>query len=163
MTRTINRSSGTRHLSGAEILGASLASAFAPGFALGIVMGITQLGGRDGATLLFAPLALSLAGGIVGSPFAALIFAPTIYFLRQRRRLSWLATTTVGFCSVFIIGFAHCIVENNLPSGLPADALFAGFGAIAGFAFWLMVGDVGMTPQTHANGEPNGISTHSAL
>lgn len=89
-----------------------------------------------------APLFLSLAGDVGGAPFAALIFAPMILLLRRRWRLDWLAITTAGYFSVFVIGVAHCVVEHTVTTGIGADALFAVCGAVSGFCFWWVIGDV---------------------
>jgi len=104
MTLMIARRVGSGVAPWRKILGASLAAAFAPGFVVGVFVGVMQIGGRNGAvTLLTAPLLFSLIGAVVGAPFAMFIFAPAIYFLGRLWRLNWLATTTIGFCSVFIV------------------------------------------------------------
>jgi hypothetical protein len=130
-------------VSAPSIFGAALASAFAPGFVLGVAAVLTQNSGPHFIQiLLVVPIIFSVAGGIVGAPYAALVFAPAILLLRRRWRLNWLAMTVVGYFSVFAAGLCYSAVKSTLATGVQDHALFAICGTIAGFAFWRVVGDV---------------------
>ncbi|HMK90853.1 MAG TPA: hypothetical protein VK446_14625 [Methylocystis sp.] len=158
MTTAITDANQPRRAGAAKIFAASLVSAFAPGFLFGILLCFAPGSLRNPGNLLAIPFFGAFVGAVVGAPFAGLVFSPLVVLLSRRRRLSWLAITVIGFFSVFSVGVAHCVFFGDLSRGWRADAAFALFGAIAGFAFWLMVGDVDRRPDPSRQGNPATIN-----
>ena len=116
-----------------------------------VVLGLL-LAPLPGLLILMLPVALShpaalpfglIGSAVIGYPFAFFVFAPTVLFLGMRWRLTWWSTALAGFASVLCVGVAHCIVTGHLATGFSTDIALAACSGVAGFCFWLIVGDFG--------------------
>lgn len=118
--------------SGVKIFGFALVSGMAPGFLIGLSL-MQPFSLANLAEHFNLPFLTALMGALIGAPFSLLVFAPFVSHLSRHWRLSWPHMTAIGFLSAFL-----GIVFGDL-DGAVALALC---GAVAGFSFWLMVGDI---------------------